>query len=231
MSTGSTETPISGGTSDRWAAFLNPRSALTSFLSRLTSCKSRHGRFEHGARNAADNLRVRGFPGGQGSSQCPCGGACRQTVECSGSTVRIGGSPRSHAGGAPASSRITPPTWPLASPRKTSTARLSRRISSSSNLPMRSPAFDFGMVAILSIITRCRSPLRPVRFEGNAEQRRIGAVSGKGADDDRVRRVETIVLQDDGGTRLASIVLGVRDGPDVAPPHSSPQSDTASMKA
>jgi hypothetical protein len=42
---------------------------------------------------------------------------------------------------------------------------------------------------------------------------------------------EAIVLDDENGARLARIVLGPGNGPDVAAPHSSPQSDTASMNA
>src|SRR6202012_5678203 len=50
-------------------------------------------------------------------------------------------------------------------------------------------------------------------------------------DRNRVRRVKGVVLHDDDGARLARIIFGTRDGPDVSSPHSSFQSDTASMNA
>src|SRR5262249_11516039 len=70
-----------------------------------------------------------------------------------------------------------------------------------------------------------------VRLHHKTEQRRVGRVGGEGANRDGVGAAETVVLHDDGGARLARIVLASGDGPDLAAPHASPQSETASMKA
>src|SRR5262245_18117364 len=69
-----------------------------------------------------------------------------------------------------------------------------------------------------------------VRLHDKAEQRRVGRVGGKGANRDRVGGIETVVLHDDGGARLASVIVAPGHGPDCPAPHSSPQSDTASRK-
>jgi internalin A len=70
-----------------------------------------------------------------------------------------------------------------------------------------------------------------IRFDGQAEQRRFRLISGEGTDRDRVRGVETVILDDDDRTGLPGIILAARDSPDVATPHSFSQSDTASMNA
>ena len=70
-----------------------------------------------------------------------------------------------------------------------------------------------------------------VRLDGQADQRRLGAIGGESADGDGVRGVEAIVLKDDDRARLARVGLATGDSSDVAPPHSSTQSDTASMNA
>src|SRR6185437_5260508 len=55
-------------------------------------------------------------------------------------------------------------------------------------------------------------------------------VGGEGADRDRVGCVEAVVLNNNDGAWLPSVVHAASDGPDLAPPH-SPQSDTASINA
>jgi hypothetical protein len=49
--------------------------------------------------------------------------------------------------------------------------------------------------------------------------------------DDRVVRVESVVLNDDGSTRLASVGSAAGDGPDFTTPHSSFQAEIASTNA
>jgi hypothetical protein len=68
-------------------------------------------------------------------------------------------------------------------------------------------------------------------LDGQADQRRLGAIGGESADGDGIRGVEAIVLNDDDQARFARVGLATGDSPDVAPPHSSIQSDTASMNA
>jgi len=70
-----------------------------------------------------------------------------------------------------------------------------------------------------------------VRLYGKPEQRRLRRVGGEGADGDGIGAVEAIVLNDDGGAGFARVVLAAGDDANVAAPHSSPRSDTASMKA
>lgn len=69
------------------------------------------------------------------------------------------------------------------------------------------------------------------RNDDEAQQRRIGWIRGEGANGDGVCAVETIILNDDNRTRLTRIILAARNGPDLAPFHSSPQSDMASINA
>jgi hypothetical protein len=56
-----------------------------------------------------------------------------------------------------------------ASPRKTASDRLRRRMSSSERRPTRTPTFDFGTVVILSTIIRhvMRNALRGLRSTGS----------------------------------------------------------------
>lgn len=61
-----------------------------------------------------------------------------------------------------------------ASPRKTSTACLSRRISLSSNRPTRTPTLDLGMVVILSTIRR-QAVRKPLGASGATGRRIRGA--------------------------------------------------------
>ena len=61
-------------------------------------------------------------------------------------------------------------------------------------------------------------------------------VGRKRADRDGFSSVETVILKDDDGPRLARIVLAAGNGPDVAASHSCPSTsstnvDTASMNA
>src|SRR5208282_5368633 len=62
----------------------------------------------------------------------------------------------------------------VASPRNTSTAWLSRRISSSSNRPTRAPTLVLGTVVILSTIRR-HAARRPLRWFGSTAKRNSGA--------------------------------------------------------
>ena len=97
---------------------------------------------------------------------------------------------------------------------------------------MRAPTLDFGTVVILSTIRRQAHAARCARSAPRADgTRSFGLVSGEGADGDRVRRIESVVLHDDDGARLTRVILAARDRPDVAAPHSSSRSDTASINA
>src|SRR6516225_9617605 len=104
-----------------------------------------------------------------------------------------------------------PPASPLgemANPRKTRIARFSRRMSSSSKRPICAPTLDFGTVVILSTITRGgrEQPVAVIRFDGQAKQGRFCLIGGKGADRDRVRGIETIILDDDDRTGFARVI-------------------------
>lgn len=120
-----------------------------------------------------------------------------------------------------------------ASPRKTTTARLNRKMSSSSSRPIFTPAVDFETVVILSTIRR-QGARKPLRSFGSIAKRNNGASVGsvvKAQMVNGIRRVKTVVLKDNDGTRLASAILPARNGPDFAAPHSSPHTEAASTKA
>jgi hypothetical protein len=108
-------------------------------------------------------------------------------------------------------------------------------MSSSERRPTRTPTFDFGTVVILSTIIRhvTRNPLRGLGLTGSRNNGASVSVAGEGADGDRIRGVETIVLYDNDGARLSGITLTSSDGPDIAASHplASPNSDAASMNA
>ena len=70
-----------------------------------------------------------------------------------------------------------------------------------------------------------------VRLHDEPKQWSVGLVGREGADGNRVRRAEGVVLHDDDWPRLTCIVLPAGDRPDVASLHSSPRSETASMNA
>ena len=70
-----------------------------------------------------------------------------------------------------------------------------------------------------------------VRLDGQAKQGGFGLVAGEGANSDGIRRVEAVILHDNRGARFTGIVFAARDRPDIAPPHSSFQSDIASINA
>ena len=112
-------------------------------------------------------------------------------------------------------------------------ARLSRRISSSSNLPTRARTLVLEAVVSLSTIRRqaTRKPLRSFGSTGKRNRGGFGLVRGEGADRDRVGCVEAIILNDDDRAWLDGVVLAAGHGSDIATLHSSPQSDTASMNA
>ncbi len=126
----------------------------------------------------------------------------------------------------------------VASPRNTSTARLRRRISSSSRRPICAPTLDFGTVSYLihhEVAWGAQSiPL--IRLDRKTERRCVRVVGRERADGDGFSPVETVILKNDDGPRLARIVLAARDGPDVAASHSWPAAssmdvDIASMNA
>jgi hypothetical protein len=100
-----------------------------------------------------------------------------------------------------------------ANPRKTRTARFRRRTSLSSRRPMQTPSFVFGTVVILSTIMRQgpRSPLRAFGLDGQAEQRRLRQVGGKGADGNGRRCVEPVILNNDDGPLFAGVILAPSD--------------------
>lgn len=65
-------------------------------------------------------------------------------------------------------------------------------------------------------------------LDGKPEDRGRRRIGRQGAHDDRIVRVEPIVLDDDGGSRLAGIGRSTRDGPDLATFHPSFQAEMAS---
>ena len=81
-----------------------------------------------------------------------------------------------------------------------------------------------------------RNPLRSFGSTGSRNKGGFRLVRREGADRDGVSSVETVILKDDDGPRLARIVLAARNGPDVAASHSSRsgsavKADTVSMNA
>ena len=58
-------------------------------------------------------------------------------------------------------------------------------------------------------------------LDGKPKDRCRRRIGGQGTHDDRIIRVEPIVLDDDRWSRLARIGRATRDGPDLATPHSS----------
>jgi len=112
-------------------------------------------------------------------------------------------------------------------------ARLSRTMSAWASLPMRLPSFAFGMVVILSTISR-EVALSPFASVGSTAIRRRGASVGslvKAQIRDGFGGVETIVLHDYHRPRLARVVSTPGSGPDLAALHSSPPIEITSMKA
>jgi len=73
-------------------------------------------------------------------------------------------------------------------------------------------------------------PIAFARFNHEPKKRSIGRVSGECADGDRIRHVETVVLQYDYWTGLSGIVLTASNCPNFAPLHTLTQSETSSMK-
>jgi hypothetical protein len=65
-------------------------------------------------------------------------------------------------------------------------------------------------------------------LDGKPEDRRLRRIGSQGAHNDRIVRVEPIILDDDRGSRLARIGRSTRDGPDLATFHSSFQAAMAS---
>ena len=112
-------------------------------------------------------------------------------------------------------------------------ARLRRTMSASASLPMRVPSFRFGIVVILSTISR-GVVLSPFVSLASTAIRSRGAsvwITREGADRDRVGCVEPIVLHDHDRTRLAGVVLATGCGPDLTALHSSTPVEIESMKA
>jgi hypothetical protein len=69
------------------------------------------------------------------------------------------------------------------------------------------------------------------RSHGQANQWCFGRIGREGTHRDRPRGIEQVGLNDHGGTRHSRILGAAGYGPDFAPPHSSPRSDTTSTKA
>lgn len=109
-------------------------------------------------------------------------------------------------------------------------ARLSAFTSSEASEPTSIPRRRFGTAVNLSTIIRhgVPQPTLGTGLDGKPEDRCWRRIGGQGAHDDRIVRVEPIVLDDDGGSRLAGIGRSTRDGPDLATLHSSFQAEIAS---
>jgi hypothetical protein len=69
------------------------------------------------------------------------------------------------------------------------------------------------------------------RRHQQTKQRSIGRIGRERADGDRIRHVKMIILNDHYRSRFARVILAARSRPDLATPHPSPRSVTASMKA
>src|SRR5262245_6957035 len=78
-----------------------------------------------------------------------------------------------------------------------------------------------------------RSPQPSPRIGWNRqpEYRRRRRIGRQGTHDNRLVRVEPVVLNDDGGTGLASVGGTTSDGPDLTPPHSASHAEIASTNA
>ena len=63
------------------------------------------------------------------------------------------------------------------------------------------------------------------------KQRSISWVGSECAHRDRIRPVETIVLNNHSGTGLSRVVLAARNSPNLAALHIAPQSETALIKS
>ena len=109
-------------------------------------------------------------------------------------------------------------------------ARLSAFTSSEASEPTSLPRRLLGTAVNLSTIIRhgARSPLWALGWTESLKDRCLRRIGGQGAHDDRIVRVEPIVLDDDRGSRLAGIGRSTRDGPDLATFHSSFQAEIAS---
>src|SRR3984957_12524614 len=60
-----------------------------------------------------------------------------------------------------------------------------------------------------------------IRLDRQTEQRRLRRIGSEGANSERIRGVEAIILQDRDGTRLARITLAGRNAPNLATLHAS----------
>src|SRR5258708_10331085 len=69
------------------------------------------------------------------------------------------------------------------------------------------------------------------RLDGKPEDRCRRRIGGQGAHDDRVGRVESVVLDDDRGLRLACVGCATGNGPDLATFHSAFQAEIASTNS
>ena len=65
----------------------------------------------------------------------------------------------------------------------------------------------------------------------DAKQRRVGGIARQGADGDRARVLEPVILNDHDRARLAGVVAAARRDPELAPLHPAGVSLIASMKA
>lgn len=97
--------------------------------------------------------------------------------------------------------------------------------------PRSDPGFRDGRDLVHHQPTGRAQAVPRVGGDGEAKQRRLSFVRRENAEGDRVGGIETILLEDDRWAWLARIPLAAGDGPNLAPPHASPQSVTASMNA
>ena len=112
-------------------------------------------------------------------------------------------------------------------------ARLSAFTSSEASEPTSLPRRFLGTAVNLSTIIRhgARNPLWALGLDGKPEDRCRRRIGGQGAHDDRIVRVEAVILDDDRGSRLAGVDRATRDGPDLATFHSAFQAEIASTNA
>ena len=118
-------------------------------------------------------------------------------------------------------------------PKKTRTARFSRTISSSERRPTRAPILVFRTVVILSHhqLADSRKAVALAWLDGQSKQRSVGWVGGECAHRDRIRHVETVVLENHSGTGLSCVVFTTCNSPNLPALHLVPQSETASIKS
>lgn len=76
---------------------------------------------------------------------------------------------------------------------------------------------------------RRAQPIPFVWLDKNAEKGCLRGIGREGTNRDRLGCVEAVVLNDHRRARFARVILSTADRPDLAAPHSSLKSETASM--